>query len=91
LLRSFSFLYSSIQKAPLCKQYQLLKYTRDKRREGMIINVTEWNRRKRRENILMAGVISPDITLPPDKRKCNEQKKKIDEKERIKKEHTSTK
>ena len=49
-------------KSPLCKQYQLLKYTRDKRREGMIINMTEWNRRKRRENILMAGVISPDIT-----------------------------
>ena len=28
----------------------------------MIINVTEWNRRKRRENILMSGGGSPDIT-----------------------------
>ena len=29
----------------------------------MIINVTEWNRRKRRENILMSGGGSPDITI----------------------------
>ena len=57
----------------------------------MSINVIEWNKIEEEENILMAGVISPDITLPPDKRKCNEQKKKIDEKERIKREHTSTK
>ena len=60
-----SLLYSSFnisKNAPFCIQYQLLKYTRDKKREGMIINVTEWNRRKRRENILMSGGGSPDIT-----------------------------